>query len=178
MAGISVTSFRQFLASLKTELSDGEFFVPVGRKKFAKVDESDFERVNGVRWRERGAYAATMIDGSLVRMHHFILGTPASGKVIDHINRDPLDNRRANLRVCTVAENAKNRGANKNPRSSPFKGVCLAADGRWMATIQSDGVTHHLGVFEYERRAAKAYDRAAKRLHGEFAKTNAELGLY
>ncbi|MHC4389402.1 MAG: HNH endonuclease, partial [Planctomycetota bacterium] len=93
------------------------------------------------------------------------------GYVIDHINGDGLDNRKANLRLATVAQNAWN--ANKrNPRSG-YKGVCFAGEKRlWRAAIVCNRKRIHLGYFRDRTTAAKAYDTAAKRLHGEFASLN------
>lgn len=91
---------------------------------------------------------------------------------IDHINGNPLDNRPANLRVCTQAENTFNRGKNKKG-SSKYKGVGWHKKaGKWAAQIQANGIKHHLGVFETEAEAAIAYNQAATQLHGCFARLN------
>lgn len=91
---------------------------------------------------------------------------------VDHINGDPLDNRRTNLRLASPSENLRNRGKNSNNKSG-FKGVCcFKPTGRWCAKIEVCGKIHHLGYFTTAEEAALAYDRAARELHGEFARLN------
>jgi len=103
-------------------------------------------------------------------MHRHILYVP-EGFVIDHINRNGLDNRKANLRPATVAQNAQNAVKRKN--RSGYKGVWLAKDKRkWRAAIWHNNKREYLGYFNSPRQAAKAYDTAAKKHHGEFAALN------
>jgi hypothetical protein len=91
--------------------------------------------------------------------------------VIDHINGDGLDNRRANLRLATVAQNAWN-SKKRNSRSG-YKGVWFARDkGLWRAAIVYHGRRIHLGYFKDKISDAKAYDTAARKYYGEFAKPN------
>lgn len=95
--------------------------------------------------------------------------------LLDHSNRDPSDNRIANLREATTRQNARNQGA-KNPKSG-FKGVYTSRD-KWFASIRIDGGPKYLGRFNTKEDAARAYDAAALELHGEFACTNEALGLF
>jgi hypothetical protein len=93
---------------------------------------------------------------------------------IDHVNGDGLDNRRENLRVATHAQNASNRGVRVN-NTSGFKGVHANHSGRgkqWFAYITTNYKRQHLGMFGTAEEAARAYDAAAVRLHGEFARLN------
>lgn len=107
----------------------------------------------------------------LVAMHVAILGMEG-----DHISRNTLDNRRGNLRPCTNAENSKNRNLNRNNKSG-FKGVYWhERRQRWMAQICADGKQIDLGRFKTKEEAARAYNEAANRLHGDFASPNV-LGL-
>jgi hypothetical protein len=105
-------------------------------------------------------------------MMHRIIAAADDDTCIDHINGDGLDNRRANLRPATRAQNA----ANRRPRaggSSRFKGVHWSkADNRWVARIHSGGRDITLGRFLGEYDAARAYNRAAVRVYGEFAYLN------
>lgn len=106
-----------------------------------------------------------------LRMHSQIMKTP-KGMKTDHINGDTLFNLEKNLRVCTQAENAKNRGKSTN-NSSGYKGVSWhKRAGKFQSQIQSDGKTICLGYFITPEEAAMAYDRAAARLHKEFAGLN------
>jgi hypothetical protein len=125
------------------------------------------EPIRGKRYLRLRAKCRT--TGKIHVLARLILQPPA-GFVVDHINGDPLDNRRSNLRVCTPLEN----GANTRSRygSSRFKGVCRWRDGLWSAKVYSRGQQKWLGVFQDEIAAAKAHDEAARELHGRFAALN------
>ena len=103
---------------------------------------------------------------------HRLLMNPPKGMVIDHINHNGLDNRRENLRICTRAENSRNRGKQKN-NTSGYKGVCwYKRDKKWRAQIKKDSKKIHIGYFDIIEDAARAYDAKAKELFGEFAHLN------
>ena len=109
--------------------------------------------------------------GRRVKLARLIMGAGPS-EFVDHINGDPLDNRRINLRLCSRAENARNRRAQKDG-TSHFKGVWFVKRrSTWGAGISIDGQTRHIGYFANEADAAAAYDNAARRLYGEFAALN------
>lgn len=106
-------------------------------------------------------------------LHRLIL-RPKHGLSVDHKNRDRLDNRRENLRCCTHSQNA----ANALWRKDSYKGVWWKKTHKaWSATIRKDQKTYHLGCFADASDAARAYDKAALELFGEFALTNKMLGL-
>jgi len=95
--------------------------------------------------------------------------------LVDHINNDPLDNRRANLRLATWSQNMRNRPKTKTKTSSKYIGVCFEKRiCRWTVKIRTNGKRYWIGTFKSEIEAAKAYDRAARKYHGEFAKLNFE----
>lgn len=107
-----------------------------------------------------------------------VICKPADGLVVDHINGDRFDNRRSNLRVCTLSENNRNRRSaklTKAEKTSRFKGV-YRLGFRWKAAINFDGVHCDLGTFEQEEEAARTYDMFARKLHGEFACVNFPVG--
>lgn len=107
-----------------------------------------------------------------VHMHREIIGAP-TGMFVDHINRNGLDNRKANLRLATRLQNARNRPKTNKATSSQYKGVSYRrANGKWSATIFADGRNVHLGYFETEIEAAKTYDEAAIERYGQFAALN------
>ena len=107
-----------------------------------------------------------------VRMHREIMNAPA-GLLVDHKNRNPLDNRRANLRLATHSQNMQNRGKFRSNATSQFIGVCLVKKtGKWKAQIKHQKKYIFLGEFDSEIDAAKAYDAAAIKYHGEFARLN------
>jgi hypothetical protein len=95
---------------------------------------------------------------------------PPADLVIDHRNCDGLDNRRSNLRFATHAQNTLNRRKKKNAVSQ-FRGVWFYK-GKWGSQISSQGKRMFLGRFDNEIDAAKAYDEAARKYHGEFARLN------
>ncbi len=103
--------------------------------------------------------------------HRMVLGlTYGDGKIADHINRNRLDCRRANLRVTDKAGNARNSGRKKN-NTSGYKGVYPHPGSRLRPWVAQVGRTY-LGCFETAELAAQAYDVKAKELYGEFASLN------
>jgi hypothetical protein len=96
---------------------------------------------------------------------------------IDHVNNDPTDSRLENLRLATQAGVTRNSGMRKN-NTSGYKGVHFVRGlGNYHAGITVERRRLHLGGYQSSREAAIAYDKAAIRLHGEFARTNAMMGL-
>lgn len=163
--------------------------IPLTQGKFALVDDEDFERVNAFKW-----YLGNL-HGKLYALHcrwnsktnkketiylHRVVLQCRKSQSIDHISGDGLDNRRVNLRKCRHGLNVRNRLKSKN-NTSGFKGVGWWHNrGRWgkfVSSIRHRGKLIFLGSFQSAMEAAKAYDRAAIRFHGAYAKTNQQLGL-
>lgn len=144
----------------------------VGWGHYALVDEADWQAVNGRRWTMHPlGYITTRMDGRSVALHRMLLN-PDQGQVVDHVNGDPKDNRRSNLRTCTQPENARN--TRKRKGNNPYKGIKSErkTQGRWSAKIRANGVEVYLGCFGSAEEAARAYDEAALIYHGEFARLN------
>jgi hypothetical protein len=105
-------------------------------------------------------------------MHREIINAP-DDLVVDHINYNGLDNRKANLRLATRRQNSLHVIRTINPGSSKYKGVSWNTNKkRWHVQITTNGKTIRLGYFTDEIEAAKAYDQAAKKYHGDFAALN------
>lgn len=150
------------------------------QNRFALVDDDDFERVNALRWLAAFAhghwYAAREHNGTTLSMHRFILGITSRKIWVDHRDNDGLNNQRNNLRACTPRQNCRNRKINKN-NSSGFKGVTIdryKSSVYYVATICVNYRNRFIGQFKTAREAAKAYDREAIKLHGDFRRTNFE----
>lgn len=146
----------------------------------ALVDEADFDWLSQWNWhalwnnRAQNYRAVRNTDcgkHGLIYMSRFILGLSGRARA-DHINRNTLDNQRHNLRPATHAQNCWNRGLQNNSRSG-FKGVSFHGRlQRWQVRVQSSGMARHIGYFDTAEIAAKAYDAAARKYHGEFAFQN------
>jgi hypothetical protein len=145
----------------------------------AVVDDEDFESLNRFKWYATQAsgrfYAARrdVVTKKIVLMHRQIMN-PMDGQLIDHRETErTLDNRKSNLRVCNHAQNHQNAPKRKTPTSSRFKGVHFyKSRNKWIAYVVVDGRQAHLGYFATEKAAALAYNDAAAKHFGEFARFN------
>lgn len=135
------------------------------------VSPSDAGLISRHHWYiDSQGYVAAHIGGKVTKLHRLLL-SPGAGQVVDHINRNKLDNRRANLRLATSGQNNANRGSSKNKTCCPFKGVYAFPANKsnpWVASCKGK----HLGYFASAEAAAWAYDVAAKKVFGRFAVTN------
>ncbi|MBP8972305.1 MAG: HNH endonuclease [Anaerolineae bacterium] len=141
------------------------------------VDDADHPHLSQYTWfMSQDGYAVGLVpngDGKfkLQYMHRVIL-QPAPSELVDHINGDPLDNRRQNLRLATSHQNHQNRRVKGNSHTG-LKGVGWHKErGQYYARIQLQGIRVHLGFFKTAEDAALAYDEAARTLFGEFAHLN------
>lgn len=141
---------------------------------YALIDAEDFERLSVANWTlSSTGYAITtqpaLFDGEIYM--HRIVARPENGDVVDHINGIRHDNRKENLRGCSHAENMLNKRRIRN--SSGIRGAFLdKRDGKWSAEISVKGKSYALGRFDEAIDAGKAYDSAARQLHGAFGVLN------
>jgi len=101
------------------------------------------------------------------KLHRIIMECPKD-KVIDHINHNRLDNRRANLRICTIAENNLNKSLSSRNKVGMTGVHYYKPLNKYMAYITKDKKRHHLGYFESAEEAYYKYCAVAKNLHGEY----------
>lgn len=172
-------------------IKDGAAYITLqpnknGPRWKAIIDIEDIGRVSAIKWygQRSGrtiyvrATSTKLLPAHHVGLHNFIMRA-LPGRRVDHENGNGLDNRKANLRVASAQENTWNSFKTDSPHvTSRFKGVLMTSSGRWAAHITKDGQPEVLGMFDSEDDAARAYDAAALRWFGEYAKTNADMGLY
>lgn len=151
---------------------------------FTIIDEEDFPVLREYKWHlfssrygkkyiARGQRIGPRKENKTkaILLHRVIMNPPED-KCIDHINGNPLDNRKENLRICEMKENTRNRKKSNNC-SSRYLGVNKRSDGKmWEAGIRFNGVRTYLGSFKSEEEAALAYNKKAKELFGVFANLN------
>lgn len=152
--------------------------IKLSQNKEALIDVEDYHRLKKYKWyvsRSPWGYCARANikengKRKTLYMHRHVMNAPEN-KEIDHINHNGLDNRKTNLRVCSHAENMRNRKKNRNSISK-FKGVKPAGKKDWQAIITINDKEKYLGCFTSEIEAAIAYNQAAIEYFGEFAFLN------
>src|SRR3990167_4034233 len=137
------------------------------------IDLEDVEKVKSAKWHINTGYAARNIKKSngkrgIEFLHHFLIPCEKSLE-IDHIDRNRLNNQKANLRTCTRSQNKMNTQKYKN-NTSGIKGVCWDKRAqKWNAQIQKEKKHFYLGYFDLKEDARNAYIEASKELHGIYA---------
>lgn len=152
-------------------IEDGDILrIVTAKGQTILVDAEDADKVRGLSWSASGCgYPKTYLNGKMVAMHQIILGDElGDGMVADHKNRNKLDNRRSNFRICTRMQNSWNASKGKRNRSG-VRGVTITKEGRYLARIMANGVEHRLGTFATLEEAAEARRKGEDQYHGEFA---------
>lgn len=154
--------------------------------RIALVDDEDCIEISKYKWMFNNGYASRQItisyvDGrqkqSRVYMHRVIVGHHPTLH-IDHIDGNPLNNQKYNLRLVTAAQNQMNRKVIGKNNKSGYKGVYRNPYKKkpWSVVIgiNKEGTSHmkFLGNFVTPREAALVYDNAAKEIFGKYAKVN------
>lgn len=143
------------------------------------VDDEDFDKVNEIKWQAKKhgqtvyARGLVVVNGikKSVYMHRYLLSVYDKTIEVDHMDNNGLNNQKINLRQCTHLLNGKNRSVNINKKTK-YKGVTLQRPGTFQVRITLNKKQIQLGYFKNELDAAKAYNNAAIKYHGEFAKLN------
>lgn len=149
--------------------------IKLTKGQVALIDAADYEFASQFKWHALPShgrfYAARRISVGgvrrVLRLHRVLVDAP-DDMLVDHKNGDSLDNRRDNLRICTASENSVNWHRRSAKKSCAFRGVSRHSATRWRVKLDN----RHLGLFADQTEAARAYDREALRVHGEFAITN------
>ena len=156
--------------------------IPLTHGKYAIVDTDDYVWLSKYKWyvvkrgntfyANRGQWSKTQKRRLTITMHRLIIDVP-DGLFVDHINHNGLDNRKANLRPATPAENARYARYPKINTSSKYRGVWYnKKKEKWRATISVNLKRKQIGYFKNEIDAARAYDNAAKHYYKDFAILN------
>jgi len=140
-------------------------------KARAIIDAEDVEKVEKYKWCLSHSYVATYIKKRALKIQHVILGIKSNKAIrIDHVDRNPLNNRKENIRPCTHRQNIRNSGKRKN-NTSGYKGVWKNGE-KWCAEITVNGKKVYLGIFGDKAEAARIYNEASLKYHKEFACLN------
>jgi hypothetical protein len=152
---------------------EGAKWIPLGHGKFTLVDDDDYEKFSRHTWCITSeGYASRTSLHKVIYLHREVIKAKAKS-VVDHLNRNRLDNRKENLRVCSQGQNIQRRGKFKKASTSKYKGVHWnESRKRWIAQIVIQNKNIRLGRFKDEIEAAKAYDRRALETFGKYAWTN------
>ncbi len=159
--------------SREPHVAFGLVWVRLNDGEVAVCDAADYDLIAPHTWSNIKGYPSFTDNVSIprhtVKMHAVL---NPSWEMADHINGDPLDNRRENLRQCSAQQNAANSRSHDGT-TSVYKGVSWdSSRDKWISSIQTAGRTKHVGRFDDEMEAARAYDSHALALHGEFARLN------
>lgn len=146
--------------------------IPLTKGQFAIVDDDDWLELASHNWFCVNGYAGRNYPRNTRILMHRVIANAPDGMQVDHINHNTLDNRKSNLRLCTLAENNRNHRMARNNRSG-YIGVAWAqSHKKWKAYIHYMGKIVNIGFYDDILEAARAHDRKAIELHGEFASLN------
>ena len=149
--------------------------IKLTNNKYTLVDDEDYKYLSQFKWIYRRGYATRFVyfknSNKGYALHREVIKVKKN-QMLDHINRNTLDNRKNNLRICNKAQNAMNCKIHKH-NTSGYKGVSwFRTSKKWRAYIVISNKQKHLGLFKTKKDAAIAYNTSAKKLFGEFANLN------
>jgi hypothetical protein len=136
------------------------------------IDIDDFEKYSDYKFYMSSGYVAITPESRKMLLHRFL----HSAEMVDHVNRNKLDNRKSNLRSANKYQNQSNSGPHKRNKLG-YKGVTVNRGRSYQSSICTNGTRIYLGAYQTAVEAALAYDEAAKKYHGEFAYLNFPDGV-
>lgn len=137
------------------------------------IDDEDYDKIKNYRWNanydnHKNSFRIKTASG--LRLHRIIMNAK-NGEYVDHIDGNILNNRKSNLRICTLAENNRNKSKSNKKMTSKYKGVTFQS-GKYRVRIRYNNKYLSIGMFDTQDKAAIAYNIAALKYYGEFAKLN------
>ncbi|MGG7143599.1 hypothetical protein ACQPVP_09050 [Clostridium nigeriense] len=138
-----------------------------------KIDQEDLEKCSKLTWHyaknKDSKYIQTRIKGKMVKLHRFIMNIYDRNMLVDHINRNTLDNRKLNLRIANYQENSFNRSL-RSDNSTGVAGINYhKTNNKWRAKIRYNGIDIHLGYFSDINEAIINRQLAEEILFGEYS---------
>ena len=151
-------------------INKGDYYeVVTSNGEIILIDSDDFEKVKRYTWCiGKTGYPVANTGKKVVKLHRYILNLSDSKDIRDHINGNPLDNRKSNLRKCTVADNNKNCKLSKNSKTG-YTGVLLTRSGKYRARIMVNRKEIGLGIYETMEEAIFARRKAEEKYYGDYA---------
>ena len=161
---------REYESKCKFEKVDNYYRMTTTKGEVILIDSEDYEKVKQHSWciSKTGYPVANIGNGKVVKLQRMLLGVENPKLVVDHINGNPFDNRKSNLRVCKNSENSRNCRISKN-NTSGYPGVRITSHGRFNARITFNRKGIHIGNYATFEEAVKARKEAEKKYFGEFA---------